>query len=146
MYPDGIDCMWIAVDQVGMLGAFMSAGGGDIPTNAIQSTIILLEELEEKILQFPISSLVDLKIHLPRSDDFIALSERGFFVYDWSDVHHSKYSNGYELISVPRTPTYLKQLPKNYLIYLQALHLKKSSFQDSNFINITLEFDEVSHI
>ncbi|MEG0482507.1 MAG: hypothetical protein RR575_07045 [Acinetobacter sp.] len=139
--------MWIAVDQAGMLGAFMSAGEGDIPTNAIHSTIILLEELEEKILQFPISSLVDLKKDIPRPDDFIALSGRGFFVYDWSDIHHySKYSNGYELISVPRTPAYLKQLPKNYLLYLQELCLKKSSFHDSNFLNINLEFDNVSHI
>lgn len=140
MYPDGIDCMWIAVDQAGMLGAFMSAGEGDIPINAIQSTIILLEGLEEKILQFPISSLVDLKKDIPRPNDFIALSGRGFFVYDWSGSH------GYELISVPRTPIYIKQLPKNYLLYLQELYLKKSSFHDSNFLNINLEFDNVSHI
>ncbi|WP_162626543.1 hypothetical protein [Acinetobacter sp. CFCC 10889] len=129
--------MWIAVDQTGMLGAFITAGEGEISLNAIQSTIINFIELEEKILQFPISSLAHLTTSVPYPNEFIAIAERGFFVYDWTD------KNRYELVCIPKTPLHLKQLPHQYMTYLQALKLKHSLFQSTTTININLEFDQV---
>ena len=137
MYPSGIDCIWIAVDQSGMLGAFITAGEGGIPLNAIHSTIINFIELEEKILQLPISSLTHLTISVPSPHDFISITERGFFVYDWKD------KNGYELVCIPKTPLNLKQLPNQYMTYLQTLKLKHALFQSTTTINIHLECDQV---
>lgn len=137
MYPSRIECVWVAVDQAGMLGAFLTAGEGGIPFNAIQSTIINFIELEEKILQLPISSLTHLTISVPSPNHFIAIAERGFFVYDSTDP------NRYELVCIPKTPLNLKQLPHQYMTYLQTLKLKHSLFQSATKININLEFDQV---
>lgn len=137
MYPSGMDCVWIAVDQAGMLGAFITAGEGGIPFNAIHSTIINFIELEEKILQLPISSLTHLTISVPCPNDFIAIAERGFFVYDWTN------QNGYELVSIPKTPLHLKQLSHQYMTYLQTLKLKHALFQSTTTIKINVEFDQV---
>ena len=61
----------------------------------------------------PEVSSVDLLVTLSRPDDFVTLSKRGLFAYDWSDVHRTtrQSSGGYELQSRPKTPLGLSDLP-----------------------------------
>ncbi|RZG73448.1 hypothetical protein EXU29_07005 [Acinetobacter wuhouensis] len=137
MYPLGVDCVWIAVDQHGMLGVFLTAGEGAIPLNAIQSTIIELAQLEKEILQLPITSLASLQTSVPRPDDFIAFAERGFFVYDYSSLYN------YELVCLPKTPLYIQQLPNTYANFLQHLILKNALYKNTIILNIKSEFNEI---
>lgn len=132
LYPEGIDCIWIAMDQKGVLAAFITAGIAPIPTFALNSSLIKLENIEQMLIeQFPVTGEANLKVDLPRPDDFIAISKRGFFVYDWDD-----HEQQYVLIS---TPTYLKNytdLAQSLKTYIQTLVLNSYDFSKSNTINV----------
>ncbi|ENX52977.1 MULTISPECIES: hypothetical protein [Acinetobacter] len=132
LYPEGIDCIWIAMDQNGALAAFVTAGVAPIPTIVLNSSLLELENIEQIVIeQFPVIGEANLKVDLPRPDDFIAISKRGLFVYDWDDNEQQ-----YVLISIP---TYLKNyadLARNLKIYIQTLALNSYDFSKSNKINV----------
>ncbi|CAM4431290.1 hypothetical protein F901_00225 [Acinetobacter dispersus] len=132
LYPEGIDCIWIAMDQNGALAAFVTAGVAPIPTIVLNSSLLELENIEQILIeQFPVIGEANLKVDLPRPDDFIAISKRGLFVYDWDDNEQQ-----YVLISIP---TYLKNyadLARNLKIYIQTLALNSYDFSKSNKINV----------
>lgn len=132
LYPEGIDCIWIAMDQNGALAAFVTAGVAPIPTIVLNSSLLELENIEQILIeQFPVIGEANLKVGLPRPDDFIAISKRGLFVYDWDDNEQQ-----YVLISIP---TYLKNyadLARNLKIYIQTLALNSYDFSKSNKINV----------
>jgi hypothetical protein len=89
-YPGQIDCVWIASDRDGHVGAFVTAGVGPIPELALNSAEpLLVEDIEEAILKLPKVSDCRLLVSIPRPDSFIDMAERGLFVYDWSDVHRT---------------------------------------------------------
>jgi hypothetical protein len=112
-YPDGCDCVWIAADRNGNLGAFVTAGVGPIPALTLNNDALPVEEIEMMLDELPQVSDFHLLASMKRPDDFISLAERGFFVYDWSDVHRStkKYIRVYEQIAVPLKPITLDALP-----------------------------------
>jgi hypothetical protein len=110
-YPEGLDCCWLASDRIGQLGVFMTGGSGPIPALALLPPYPL-DEIEETILALPKASDIDLRVRVPRPDGFVALAERGFFVYDWSDVHRTEqYIDEYELMALPYRPLTLDLLP-----------------------------------
>ena len=132
LYPEDIDCIWIGMDQNGTLAAFVTAGVAPIPTLVLNSYLIKLENIEQILIeQFPVTGEANLKVNLPRPDDFIAISKRGFFVYDWDENEQQ-----YVLIS---TPTYLKNytdLAQSLKTYIQTLVLDSYDFSKSNKINV----------
>jgi hypothetical protein len=105
-YPKGIDCVWIASDRHGNSAAFVTGGEGPIPSVVLELDRTYIMDSEAAICALPISSDVELLVSMNRPDDFIAMAERGFFVYDWQDVHRSasEASNLYELIASPINP------------------------------------------
>ncbi|WP_233840393.1 hypothetical protein [Dyella sp. 2HG41-7] len=105
----GLDVVWLAVDRLGQVAAFTTAGEGDIPDSAM----IHIGKSEELILSLPEISRVEVDAAYKRSDDFFSFAQRGFFAYDWSDAHRiaSRRLGGYELVTRPVSPILLMALP-----------------------------------
>ena len=106
---EGIDVAWLAVDALGQVAIFTTAGEGSVPETAFAS----VESAEESVRSLAEISGYELHASVNRPDDFIAFAKRGLFAYDWSDVHRaaSKCLGGYELQVRPSSPLRLSQLP-----------------------------------
>ncbi len=127
-YPDGLDFCWLASDRIGQLGVFLTGGSGPIPAQLLLPPYFL-DDLEEAILSLPKASDIDLRVKVPRPDRFVALAERGFFVYDWSDVHRTElYIDEYELMALPYRPLTLDLLPESLFDTARAVRLGAVSF------------------
>jgi hypothetical protein len=127
-YPDGLDCCWLASDRIGQLGAFATGGSGPIPAPALLAPY-QLDEIEGKLLELPKASDIDLRVRMPRPDRFVALAERGLFVYDWSDVHRTEqYAEEYELMALPYRPITLDLLPEHLAENARAIRFSTVSF------------------
>lgn len=105
-YPHGVDCVWLALDGAGHVGAFVTGGIGPVPLLALNDEFLPVEEIEEAIFSLPKVSDVRLLVSMKRPDDFVAMAERGLFVYDWRDVHRiaKACTDCYELIAAPHNP------------------------------------------
>jgi hypothetical protein len=103
------DAGWVATDAIGQVAVFTTAGPGPIPNSALPS----VENSEELILSLLEVSDADLVTSMPGANAFAAFAKRGFFAYDWSDVHRTARQalNGYELQYRPRKPMTLFDLP-----------------------------------
>lgn len=104
------DWAWLAVDAAGHLALFTTAGSGPVPSVVLDQSDLVLTA-ETLIAKLPILGKSELHVQLPRPDDFVAFARRGFFAYDWSDVHRTigKIGN-YELMATPTTPRLASQL------------------------------------
>jgi len=127
-YPEGIDTLWLASDHAGHVGVFMTGGSGPIPVQALHPGYPL-DDLEAHLLDLPKASDIDLRVRVPESDRFVALAERGFFVFDWSDVHRTElYIDEYELIALPYRPLTLDLLPESLSDAARAVRFSAVSF------------------
>ena len=106
---DGFDIAWIATDSLGHVALFTTGGQGPIPATALAS----VASAEQDALSIPETCDAQLPVSLPRPDSFIDFARRGFFAYDWTDVH--RYSSqelaAYELQAKPTCPLYISALP-----------------------------------
>lgn len=105
---DGIDAAWIAVDALGQVAVFTTGGQGPVPRSALPS----VESGEADVLSLPVVGVATRIIRVPRPDSFVAFAERGFFAYDWSDVHRTlrEAVGAYELAAAPSLAVYASQL------------------------------------
>jgi hypothetical protein len=80
----------------------------------LSGTSLPVEDVEEAICELPPVSDVRLLVQRKRPDDFIAMAQRGFFVYDWSDVHRTMRGSihVYELIAMPSNPIKTEAIPE----------------------------------
>lgn len=119
-----LDVAWIASDDLGQIGFFFTAGSGPIPASALQ----LVHESEESANELPIVSDVDLLVPLPRPDDYLNLARRGFYAFDWSDVHKTNLerTKSYELIARPIKPVLVANLPPRLQLAAMATRLSGS--------------------
>ena len=112
-YPEGVDCVWLAVDDRGMLAGFITAGSGPIPGSVLAhaTDVADIEGLLQDLL--PAASEASLRVEIPKADSYLALCRRGFHVYDWTDIHASaaRSKGTYELVAVPSKPLFVGQLP-----------------------------------
>ena len=129
-YPAGLDCVWLAADREGHVGAFVTAGVGPIPVDALREDLLSVEELEDRVLELPPVSGVELRISVPRPDSFLRLAERGLFVYDWRDVHRVWWGKrgAYEIAAVPTQPLERRSLPPDLAAVVDALLLEELRF------------------
>jgi hypothetical protein len=74
------------------------------------------------------------------------MAERGFFVYDWSDVHRTSASliEAYEPMAYPLNPVSLDELPESLRSYASNVRYAAGAFQDAECIKITNYFDCLS--
>ena len=109
-YPYDWDLEWLAVDDDDNIAVFTSAGKGPIPTQGFLE--YSNDNFVNSLWSMPKVSDCELLVDLPRPDDYIELSEKGFYTYDWTDVHRTKNKlDKYEIHSRPITPIKLDQLP-----------------------------------
>lgn len=135
-YPDGIDCSWLASDQTGRLGVFITAGIGPIPAAVLDSAYMPIEEIEERLCQLPAVSSAQLLVTVKRPDSFIDLAERGIFVYDWTDIHRIKALNLYEPVAVPTGPINMDVLPDDLVAVARAVRLDGVEFEARKSLDI----------
>ncbi|MCA1196397.1 hypothetical protein K9B35_00310 [Sphingomonas sp. R647] len=111
-YPTQIDCAWLATDACGRLAAMITAGEGPIPAAVLESRIDVTD-IEGKLLDLPIMGDAMDVANVPNPSSFIDLSRRGFYVYDWTDVHRpsSQALGAYELVASPSVSIRLEDLP-----------------------------------
>ena len=132
---EGIDAAWIAIDSRGQVALFTTGGEGHVPESALPST----ENAESEVLALPEICGWDLLVNLPRPDDFVAFASRGFFAYDWSDVHSSKKKSlgKYELQARPSQPLTLTDLPPSLQALASSTRILGASF-GSTFIALDI--------
>jgi len=138
LYPEGIDCVWLASDRDGHLGAFITAGVGPIPAAALGFTHLVVEDVEGRLCQLPRVSQAQLLVSVKRPDDFIDLAERGVFVYDWTDINRTTREalRVYEPVAVPTKPITASSLPSGLAEMAQVLRLADVVFADGEAVDI----------
>ncbi|TIT74425.1 MAG: hypothetical protein E5W56_02145 [Mesorhizobium sp.] len=112
-YPFGIDYAWIASDRDGRLGAFITAGSAPIPVEVFATDFSEATSIEAPIDEVPIVSKANLLVPVKDASSYIALAERGFYVFDWTDIHRVARAeiHAYELVAKPERPAGLSSLP-----------------------------------
>ncbi len=123
---DGMDVAWMAVDALGSVAIFTTGGVRPVPSTAVAS----IDITEPEVDSLPEISSFDLLVNLPRPDDFVSFAKRGFFAYDWSDVHRAtqRHINGYELQARPLRPLTLTELPASMQLAAAATESPNVSF------------------
>lgn len=140
-YPDGIDCVWVASDKFGRVGAFITAGVAPIPKFALDNEVDILG-VEGRLLELPAISTAIVVCDVPQPDDFIALASRGIYVYDWTDIARIKKQeiNAYELVALPENPIYMKDFNLKICTEIYETGAHELDFSKSN-INVRKLFD-----
>lgn len=136
-YPDGVDCVWVARDRDGHLGAFVTGGEGAIPVQVLASEVVDIEDLEERIGLLPRVSSARILVQIKRPDDFVAMAERGLFVYDWTDVQRTRSESihAYEPVAVPEEPIKLEMVPEQ-VIPLSVCPMLNVAFSDGALLDV----------
>jgi hypothetical protein len=138
IYPSEFDCVWLATDRNGCLGAFITAGIGPIPKAVFANSNFPDEDFEEYLIELPQISEVEMLVELPRPDSILALASRGLFVFDWSDIHRTDKEriNKYELLAKPVHSKSIASLPKKLSDLFAIVKLEQMSFPESETIDI----------
>jgi len=137
-YPDGVDCVWIASDRDCHMGVFVTAGIGPIPVHALNSDCVPVEDLEELVCSMPTVSEARLLVAVKRPDDFIDLAERGFFVYDWTDIHRTTREaiRAYEPVAVPVSPIKADILLGELASVAKAVKFAEVTFANKQLLDV----------
>ena len=133
-YPAGYDAEWLAVDRYGRLGIFTTGGSGPVP-RAYLDAPRSLERISAWVWSCPERTASTLLVRLPRPDDFEAFARRGFFAFDWADVHRtSGFSRRYELQARPAEPVTTADVtwPRELSALIQALSGDTLDFDQSS--------------
>ena len=101
------DLAWLAHDNEGRVAVFTTGGPGPIPASALAS----LDTAESAVRS--LSESCDSELLDPSAIAFLAFAKRGFFAYDWTDVHRTQAASidAYELVARPSRPAQLQDLP-----------------------------------
>lgn len=121
-----VDVGWVATDAVGQVALFTTGGPGPVPDSALPS----VENSEEFVISLPEMSDVDRVTAMAGANAFVEFAKRGFFAYDWSDVHRdaSQRLRGYELQYRPLNPLTLSELPTPLRALAEATRLSDVTF------------------
>lgn len=138
IFNNDFDCIWIASDKDGYVAAFFTAGQGPIPQLVAKNEKIALDNIEDEVYKLPVRSDVNLYAAVKRPDDFIEMSKRGFFVYDWRDIARAinQSSNQYELVSSPHFPILVRDLPEPIKDVAIGMMFSRISFKESLKIDL----------
>ncbi len=111
-YPMQIDMAWLAVDAAGRVAAMVTAGRGPMPAQVLENDWDAVLDVEEALHGLPPIAKAVQHAQYGDGSSFLALSERGLYVYDWSDVHRAGgYLKAYELMSSPSVTLRATDLP-----------------------------------
>jgi hypothetical protein len=137
-YPEGMDCVWLASDRDGHVGAFITAGVAPIPVEALATTCLPIEDIESRICELPLVSQVQLLVLVKRPESYIDLATRGVFVYDWQDVHRTanRGLRVYEPVAVPTQPIAALSMPADLATLAASLRLTNVAFSARENVDI----------
>ena len=112
-YPNDVDLAWLAVDETGRLAAMITGGCGPIPAQVLTNDDEDVLGVERALLALPSIGAASVHVQVPDPQSFKALSERGLFVYDWTDVHRTLAASigAYELVASPSVGLGFADLP-----------------------------------
>jgi hypothetical protein len=124
------DFAWLAQDSAGQVAVFTTGGEGPIPAGAVP----WLADSEAAVRSLGESSGCQLLVTVPRPDDFVCFCKRGFFAYDWVDVHRKagESSNAYELVARPSKPAKLVDLPLSVRRIVESTSIASITFGASH--------------
>jgi hypothetical protein len=135
------DYEWYAVDASGHVAVFTTAGIGPIPISVLTARL-LADSFAEAVWKMPAKGRATMLVSLPTPDDYIHFASRGFFAYDWSDVHRAAWkTHRYEMQSRPDTPIHVSELPEQFQSLLRRTAFVDVSFADSRKIDVVGYFD-----
>ena len=138
-FPRAFDWVWLACDRDDGLAAFVTAGAGPIPTAVLDSNLPV-EDGEALICS--LAATTGARSLLSKGDvtSFMALAQRGVFVYDWQNVHRLAVActSVYELVAAPDTPVRCDSFPDELAKISRIVRLDKVSFADEKAIDIRL--------
>jgi len=142
MYPEGADAEWFGIDALGYLGRFTTGGAGPVPQIVIEAKLPWFYETNN----LGVSSRVEMLKELPRPDDFLDLSKRGIYGFDWDDVHRTKKDsrNRYELISKPFSPILFNEIQEFFSQNRPAVTFENIEFNSSNWIDLISDLNWIS--
>jgi len=112
IYPEGMECSWLAMDGHGRVAAFVTAGSGPIPEVLFQDPALAPEDIESRIAELGIVSSAQMQMKLKTPDYYLAVAQRGLYVFDWSDATRTRNASTgkYDLIAWPDAPIGLSGL------------------------------------
>ncbi|WP_157476567.1 hypothetical protein [Lysobacter sp. Root690] len=138
-YPHALDCAWIASDRQGHVAVFITAGEGPIPAQALRGDFFPVKEVEPRVLCLgirPDQAVTNLS-DAPNPSSYIALAQRGVFVYDWTDFTSIKGPlNAYELLARPLLPITCTDLPIELREVAEAVRFADVCFADSSLVAV----------
>lgn len=143
LYPGGWDCFWIASDKGSNIAAFVTGGEGPIPKSVLSGGKLSIDGIWEAVHSLPVATFAKLFDILPSPNDFERIAEKGFFVYDWSDVERvaSKRTHLYELLAAPTTPIKLNMLPPQLRDLADEVKFSEVVFSESLTLDVQDKFD-----
>jgi hypothetical protein len=70
-------------------------------------------EIESKLLEMPTVGPGGLVVNVPLPESFMALAERGLFVFDWQNAHRVRVDLkvGHDLVAIPARPVKFVGMP-----------------------------------
>jgi hypothetical protein len=136
--PRDFDWVWLACDRDDYVAAFITAGAGPIPAAILESSLPA-EESETLIRGLAPTTTALASIPHSGVESFITLAQRGFFVYDWQDVHRGsavRYTDMYELVAAPREPVRVDFFHGELAQISRIVRLDNVSFADETDVDV----------
>lgn len=125
---EGGEFDWFAVDSVGHVGHFSTAGFGPVPLPVLDRLDPVgadeLWSLGERLLELP--EVGEATGHLPgRIDDWLELARRGLFGFDWQH-----WSGPYRRAATPSIPLVVAALPTDLQRLVRLIEWPGIEFAD----------------
>jgi len=136
LYPYDFDIVWVCADLRGSLAAFVTAGRGPVPEIILSEWGEGIGEIESVILNMVKSLEASIIGSYLDETSFRDLSERGLYVYDWSDIHRSisQYSKKYEKVALPQKALFLSDVDPLAREKLRTIVTLETYFSDQDAI------------
>jgi hypothetical protein len=110
--------------------------GCRLPSAVLQTTLPV-EESEAVVCSLPRTTTAHLLVSVPRPDSFVALAERGLFVYDWNEHPIASISTGvYEAVATPNDPVCFGTLTEELVKISKVVTFGSVSFMDARVVNV----------
>ncbi len=136
-YPEQIDCVWVAADAAGNVGAFVTAGIGPIAATALDAKVPSIEDVGTQIDALPKVTTARMFKEDRGWGSFQTLAEAGIFAFDWQDVHRIRgFVRAYEAFAAPTEPVTLAKLPDAIGRAAAATTLRTVNFASASTVDV----------
>jgi hypothetical protein len=134
-YPSGSDLTWLAIDENGYIGAFMTNGDGPLPVPVLQLDEGRLEVIENDIYELDEISLSVEIDNFSRPSFSRDMNLRGLFSFDWMYIgKEAGVRYMYGRISAPTRPLLHCELPQKLRSGSAIHHFVGANFEKHEFI------------